>query len=122
VDTLTTVAESFHTADDELCDSARTKDTCNNAKCLAKEINNGHGIHHTSLHVDKANATTVRLTWANPVMDDGTGEGIGYTVWRRPINSPDGFTQLAVTDQNTMFYLDNTPGNWEYAVTFTIAH
>jgi hypothetical protein len=120
VDTLTTVGQSFHTADSELCDSARTNDTCKDAKCLAKEINNGHGIHHTSLHIDKASANSVRLTWANPVMDDGTGEGIGYTVWRRPMNSPDGFTLVTTTNQNTLTWVDTSPGNWEYEVTFTV--
>jgi hypothetical protein len=42
--TQTTVQESLDTADDILSDPGRDKNVCKDAKCLAKEINNGHGI------------------------------------------------------------------------------
>src|SRR6185436_15131211 len=83
--TQTTVQESFDTADDILSDPGRNKAVCKDAKCLAKEINNGKGIHHTSLLLTKVSGNKIRLTWDSPVMNDGSGDAIGYSVWRRPV-------------------------------------
>jgi len=108
------------TSDAILSDPARTKTTCKDATCLAKEINNGKGIHHVSLTIAKASANGIRLTWENPVMDDGSGAGTSYSVWRRRLNADDVFVKLTETTNTT--WVDTAAGttNWEYDVTFTI--
>ena len=99
---------------------ARNKTVCKDAKCLAKEINNGKGIHHVSLTLSKATGNKSRLTWESPVMDDGSGEASMYTIWRRELNADAAFIKL--TDTTALTYLDNTVStlNFEYEVTFTI--
>jgi hypothetical protein len=114
------VGASFQSADDILADANRDKDSCKDAKCLVKEINNGHGMHHTTLVLSKETGNKVRLTWDSPVMDDGSGEATGYTIWRRALNSADAYVQLGTTDRNHLTYLDGAAGDWEYEVTFTI--
>ena len=118
--TLTTVAASLAAADAILASSSRDKDTCKDARCLAKEINNGHGMHHTSLLLDKEAGNKVRLNWDSPVMDDGSGEASSYTIWRRPLNSEEAFGRIGTTSGLT--FLDNSKGTgaWEHEVTFTI--
>jgi hypothetical protein len=118
---LTTVQASLDAADDILSDPGREKDVCKDAKCLVKEINNGHGIHHTSLLLTKEAGERVRLTWSSPVMEDGTGEATGYTVWRRELRSPLPFTRIGTTNANATTFVDQTQGVFEYEVTFTIA-
>jgi hypothetical protein len=117
---LTTVQDSLDTADDILSDPGRNKNVCSDARCLVKEANNGHGIHHTSLLLNKESGNKVRLTWASPVMEDGSGEATGYTIWRRELHSPMPFTQIGATDSSALTCADTTAGNWEYEVTFTI--
>jgi hypothetical protein len=121
--TLTTVAASLATVDSILSDPNRTKDTCKDAKCLAKEINNGKGVHHISLTIDKepGAGNKLRLTWDNPVMDDGSGTGISYTVWRRALQADATFNQMAVTNNLTWVDATASTGVWEYVVTFTVS-
>jgi hypothetical protein len=107
-------------ADDILSDPERMKNVCKDAKCLAKEINNGHGLHHTSLLVRKEAGGKVRLSWGSPVMDDGTGEATGYTIWRRELRSALPFTKTATTNAGTTTFVDQAQGMVEYDVTFTI--
>jgi hypothetical protein len=118
---LTTVQDSLDAADDILSDPGRDKNTCKDAKCLLKEINNGHGIHHTSLLLSKMGGDKIRLTWDSPVMDDGSGEATGYTIWRRDLHSGMPYTKIGVTNANTLTFIDNTAGVFEYEVTFTLA-
>jgi hypothetical protein len=118
--TLTTVAASLAAADAILADLSRNRDTCKSARCLAKEINNGHALHQTSLSLSKESGNKVRLTWDSSVMDDGGGEASSYTVWRRPLNANAVFVQLGTTSGLT--FLDGTAGagNFEYEVTITV--
>jgi len=118
---LTTVQASLDAADVMLSDLDRNRDVCRDAKCLVREINNGHGIHHTSLLLTKTAGGSVRLTWNSPVMEDGTGEATGYTIWRRELRSPMPFTQIGTTNADTTTFVDATQGVFEYEVTFTIA-
>jgi hypothetical protein len=118
--TLTTVQQSLDTADDTLSDPDRTRGVCKDAKCLVKEINNGHGVHHTSLHLSREAGNKVRLSWDSPVMDDGTGEATGYTVWRRELHSAMPFVSIGATNANTTTFVDDAPGAFEYEVSFTI--
>jgi hypothetical protein len=117
---LTTVQESLDTVDDILSDPARNKTTCKGARCLAKEINNGKGLHHTSLLLTREGTNKVRLTWESPVFDDGSGEASKYTIWRRLLNADAVWVKMADTQNKT--WVDNNPGTttWEYEVTFTI--
>ena len=116
---LTTVAASLATADSLLSNPARTKAQCKEARCLAKEINNGRGLHHVSLMLEKAPGNGTRLNWASPVMDDGSGEASQYTIWRRPMNTDAVYVKLLETTALT--YVDDTAGDWEYEVTFKLA-
>jgi len=118
---LTSVDSSLHAADDVLADAGRDKGTCKNARCLSREINNGHGLHHTTLVLAKSVGGNVLLTWSSPVMDDGSGEATSYAVWRRPLHSAEAFAQVAIAGPNQLTYLDDAPGDWEYEVTFSIA-
>ena len=117
---LTTVGASLHTADSLLSNPARTKAQCKDATCLAKEINNGKGIHHVSLMLAKEVGNKTRLNWASPVMDDGSGEASKYTIWRRALNAD--AVYVKITETTALTYVDNNAGtgNWEYEVTFTI--
>jgi uncharacterized repeat protein (TIGR01451 family) len=120
--TLTSVAASLAAADAILADPARNKTTCKDAKCLAKEVNNGKGLHHTSLTLNKepGAGNKIRLNWDSPVMDDGSGEASSYTVWRRALNADAVFIRLAVTPNLTFLDATSGTGTWEYEVTFTI--
>jgi hypothetical protein len=120
--TLTTVGASLAATDSILSDPNRSKDTCMDARCLAKEINNGKGVHHISLTVDKepGAGNKLRLMWDNPVMDDGSGEASSYTIWRRPLGADTAFLQIAVTPNLTYVDATASAGAWEYEITFTI--
>ena len=96
------------TADAILANPARNRDTCKSARCLAREINNGHGLHHTSLRLSKEPGKKVRLNWDSPVMDDGSGEANSYSVWRRPLNADAEFVAIGITSGLT--FLDATAG------------
>jgi hypothetical protein len=117
--TLTTVAASLATADASLADPSRSHDTCADARCLAREINNGQGMHHISLRVDKDAAGKLRLSWSSPVMDDGSGEASSYTIWRRPLGSGAAFVPIAITTRLTILDLPEAAGT-EYEITFSI--
>jgi hypothetical protein len=118
--TLTTVGDSLDTVDDILSNPARTCDACKGARCLAKEINNGKGIHHVSLTLTKASAGTIRLNWENPVMDDGSGQGQKYTIWRRALNADDSYTKITETTNLTWVDANGGTTSYEYEVTFTV--
>ena len=119
--TPTTVAASLATADATLASPSRDRDSCSNAGCLAREINDGQGMHHNSLSVDKLAGNAVRLTWLSPVMDDGTGGASSYTIWRRPMLSGVAWVELGTA--TGLSFVDSPPdtGSWEYDVTFTIS-
>jgi hypothetical protein len=53
-------------------------------------------------------------------MNDGSGEATGYAIWRRPVHSPDPFMKIGETNANTLTFIDDTVGQFEYEVTFTI--
>ena len=82
----TAVAQSFAEADVLLDDANRTSSTCRIATCELREINNGHALELNSLTV-AATASGLGLTWAPPILDDGTGSAERYEVWRRPLRS-----------------------------------
>jgi hypothetical protein len=117
---LTTVSASLAASDSLLSNPARTKPECTDATCLAKEINNGKGIHHVSLTLAKAPANGTRLTWENPVMDDGSGVGTSYSIWRKALNAD--AVYVKITETTDLTWVDTTSGtsNWEYEVTFTV--
>jgi len=117
---LTSVQASLETADGILSDPSRDKIVCKEARCLTKEINNGHGLHHTSLQLTRGSGTSVRLSWGSPIMDDGSGEASSYSIWRRPLHSGGAFARLADTPGLTYLDYSAASGAWEYEVTFTI--
>jgi hypothetical protein len=118
--TLTTVGASLHTADQDVSDPNRTDATCKDATCLAREINNGHGLHHTALTADKLTGNIVKLTWIDPIMADGTGEATSYDIWRRARNTDDAFTQIGTTGNLSFKDTSAGSGEWEYTVTYTL--
>ena len=115
----TTVAQSFADADAILDDAGRTRNTCKDARCELREINNGHALEMNSLVLSMEN-NKVRLTWLSPVLDDGSGTPTSYELWRRPMSSNDAFVKIGTTTGLT--FLDNTSGTamWEYEVTAVI--
>ena len=115
----TTVSQSFADADAILDNAARDKDTCKNATCELREINNGHALEMNSLLLAIEN-NKVRLNWSSPVLDDGSGTPSSYGVWRRPMGSNDAFVKMGTTTGLT--YLDATAGAaaWEYDITAVI--
>jgi hypothetical protein len=117
--THTTVSQSFADADAILDNAARDKDTCKNARCELREINNGHALEMNSLLLS-VESSKVRLGWATPVLDDGSGTPSAYELWRRPLGSDDAFTKIGTTTGLT--YLDATAGTtaWEYDITAVI--
>ena len=117
--TNTTVFQSFADADAILDDAARTKDTCQDARCELREINNGHALEMNSLVLSRTSGT-VRLTWLSPVLNDGSGTPDSYQLWRRPLGSSAAFTKIGTTTGLT--FLDATAGTaaWEYEITAII--
>ncbi len=116
----TTVSASLATTDALLSDPARNKFTCKDARCLAKEINNGKGVHQVSLTLAMEAGNHIRLSWENPVMDDGSGAGVGYSIWRRALNADAVFVKILETTAMTYVDLNSGTDNWEYEVTFTV--
>ncbi len=116
----TTVSASLATTDAILSDPARNKTTCKDARCLAKEISNGKGVHQVSLTLAMEAGNHIRLSWENPVMDDGSGAGVGYSIWRRALNADAVFVKILETTAMTYVDLNSGTDNWEYEVTFTV--
>jgi hypothetical protein len=114
-----TVAESFADADATLNDPARDRDSCKNARCELREINNGHALEMNSLLL-AIESTKVRLIWSSAVLDDGSGTPSSYEVWRRPMSSNDAFVKLGTTSGLT--FVDPSAGvaAWEYQITAII--
>jgi hypothetical protein len=53
-------------------------------------------------------------------MDDGSGQGQRYTVWRRSLNADDSFVKVTETTNLTWVDADPDTTSWEYEVTFTV--
>ncbi len=126
VHTLTTVGASLATSDAILASSTRDKDTCKDAKCLAREINDKKALRQHHHRVDKdfdargvVHPDRVRLSWLPPMMDDGSGTPTSYRIWRRPLNSGGAFVSIGTVNGDTLTFLDTTvgTGQWEYEVT-----
>jgi N-acetylneuraminic acid mutarotase len=114
-----TVAQSFADGDAILDNGSRDQHTCSAARCELREINNGHALEMNTL-VLSMEIGKVRLTWEQPVMDDGAGTPSYYEIWRRPMGSGDDFTKIG---QNTgLSFLDGNAGTavWEYDVSAVI--
>ena len=110
------VGESLSEADTLLSNPSRTNAQCDQAECLAKEINNGHALEFDTLSVTREGGS-VRLNWTAPILDDGTGTPTSYTVWRRPVGSAAPFVQLGTSSEVTFLDASAETGNWQYNVT-----
>ena len=110
-----TVAQSLADGDAILDNGSRDQRTCSAARCELREINNGHALEMNTLvlSMDKGR---VRLTWEQPVMDDGADAPSYYELWRRPMRSGVDFTKIGQTTGLT--FLDMTAGTavWEYEI------
>jgi len=113
--TSTTVAQSFADADTILDDAGRTKDTCKDARCELREINNGQALENNSLVLSLDN-NNVRLTWLSPVLDDGSGEPDAYEIRRRPLGSNDPFVKIGTVKALTFLDGDTGTAPWEYEI------
>jgi hypothetical protein len=110
------VGQSLAEADAILDNPSRNTLTCNQANCLAKEINNGHALELDSL-LSMREGTSIRLNWLQPYVDDGQGAPKSYSIWRRAIGSKTPFVKIGTVTGLT--YLDTTvgTGSWEYDLT-----
>ncbi len=111
-----TVARSLAESDAIFRDPSRTAAQCEHAKCVDEEINNGHALELDTLST-RRELGKVRLNWAAPILDDGTGTPSGYKIWRRPIGSRAPFALLGTTSATTYLDTSATAGSWQYDVT-----
>jgi hypothetical protein len=111
-----TVGQSETQADTLLSNPARTNAQCDQASCLAKEINNGHALEFDTVTTLREGGN-IRLNWQIPYTDDGLTHPKSYKIYRRAIGSLAPFVQVGSTTGTTYLDLTAGSGNWQYDVT-----
>jgi len=110
------VGQSLAESDGIFSDPSRTNAQCADAECLDKEINNGHALELDSLSLSLEGGH-VRLRWAPPPWDDGTGAPRSYRVWRRPLGPAVPFVLIGTATGSTFLDGSAGTGNWLYNLT-----
>jgi hypothetical protein len=110
------VGQSLAQSDAILASASRGETTCAQAKCLDEEINTGRALELNTLTVRPEN-DAIRLAWAPPYLDDGTGHPSTYDVWRRPLGADTPFAKIGTTADASFVDLSAANGAFEYEVT-----
>jgi hypothetical protein len=115
---ITTVGQSFTTADNLISGTTPSNEACKEGQCLAKELNNGKALEIDDVKCDRDDhhyQGAMHCHWSVPRYNDDTTAPSHYDVWRRELGTG-GYTRVATV--NTPDYYVEDPGtNYEYDVT-----